>query len=144
MTAPVCPRCGIAAELDLGGAHPRWECCDCGARVGCRPGTTRPLGTLADAETRDLRVLVHRNLDPIWDEGQRLGARDPRSRTYRWFARVMGLPEPLCHVGMFDAETCRRALDVLQRYGAEGWMAVVRWDTPPPPACEAGYADRGT
>lgn len=42
---------------------PAWKCEPCDAFIRCCQGTTRPLGTLADADTRHWRSLAHRALD---------------------------------------------------------------------------------
>ena len=47
-----------------------WECEPCGAYVGCHPGTTVPLGRLANAELRRAKQSVHRALDPLWKSGK--------------------------------------------------------------------------
>ena len=37
-----------------------------------------------------------------------------RTAAYVWLSEKLGIPTELCHVGMFDEETCRRALDILE------------------------------
>lgn len=47
-----------------------WKCNLCrDSFVGCHPGTKKPLGIPADAETRKARQLVHYYFDPIWKGG---------------------------------------------------------------------------
>lgn len=141
----LCPYCGAVAKCvpDPNQMYPErviWQCAPCDARVGCHPGTCAPLGTLADAQTRDLRVLVHQKFDRIWQEGhERAGVyRSIARRTaYRWLAAHLDITEAVCHVAMFDAEWCNDALAVLDR---KTWTHVELWRQDPavaipPPPC---------
>jgi len=84
----------------------RFYVCDpCGARVGCHPGSTRALGTAADAETRNARSATHRLLDPLW-KGKSVVS---RSDVYAWLADRLGIDPKDCHVGMFSAWQCYEA-----------------------------------
>lgn len=120
-TVPTCPACGQSARLVpastvYGGSLPDrylWLC-DCTAGlyyVGCHPGTTDPLGTLADRGLRNLRRIVHDWLDPIWKQG-----RVPRSVVYAWLARQMGIDRETCHVAHFDRAECFAALTALKAH----------------------------
>jgi hypothetical protein len=86
-----------------------WLCHPCDAYVGCHPGTTRPLGTPANADLRVLRSRVHAALDPLWK-----GGRVRRSEAYERLAVAMGIPGEECHVGMFDEARCRDALAAIR------------------------------
>lgn len=110
-----CPYCGKTARLRATSGHifkrdygPIWEC-ECGARCGCHPGTTRPLGTLADGETRIARSTCHRFFDRLWKND------DPhfrdRRRAYEWLRKKMRMTENECHIGNFTADECRRAIE---------------------------------
>jgi len=63
--------------------------------------------------------MVHGAFDHIWREGVRAGESKVAARThaYIWLAANLGLPPERCHVAMFDAETCRRALAFLRQGG---------------------------
>lgn len=77
-------------------------CAACNAWVGChRDG--RPLGTLADAATRDARQRAHAAFDPLWKSSIEPGA---RSRAYRWLAGKLRIRVEECHIGHFDRHTC--------------------------------------
>lgn len=104
--------CGRYAELVSGTrlyphradlSHLRFFFCEaCSAWVGChRDG--RPLGTLADAATRDARQRAHAAFDPLWQSSRKRGA---RSRAYRWLAAKLRIRFEECHIGYFDADTC--------------------------------------
>lgn len=77
-------------------------CVACNAWVGChRDG--RPLGTLADAATREARQRAHAAFDPLWKSSD---DRRARSRAYRWLAGKLRIRVEECHIGHFDAATC--------------------------------------
>lgn len=132
---PVCPFCHNPAELvdsaviyngrSYGMA---WLCRPCWAYVGCHreaPGD-KPLGTLADAETRNARMSVHALLDPLWRGVEPYdGAGKPRKRVYAWLAHHMGLVKDTCRVGMFDTDQCRNAVEILVD---ATWTTVLDWE----------------
>jgi zinc-finger-containing domain len=131
--APLCPYCGNAAQLltdssalyrgtDYG---PVWICEPCDARVGCHPGTFRPLGRLADAALRIAKQRTHRIFDPLWTDLReaypdlrRVGAKHrniARGRAYRWLAAQLSLAEIDCHIGLFDIAMCEQAISIIQQ-----------------------------
>ena len=91
---------------------PFYLCQPCRAWVGCHPGTTKPLGRLADAKLRSAKMRVHAAFDPHWKGTKNI----TRGRCYRRLARDLGIAETDCHVGMFDLETCERALGVIAQW----------------------------
>lgn len=121
---PVCPFCASVATLAYGidvfphrpdlAEKPFWVCWPCDARVGCHPNTKEPLGTLANAALRRLRSEVHELLDRRWLSAHPRNRQARRGDTYAWLAKQLGLSEPECHVGMFDAERCIAALRALE------------------------------
>lgn len=100
-----------------------YKCYPCDALVGCHPGTTAPLGRLANAALRKAKMAAHAAFDPLWRNGA-----GRRSSRYRWLARQLGIRESLCHIGMFDLDMCARVVEVcnakrqadLDRRAAEG------------------------
>lgn len=125
MVAPFCPYCGQVAVLlissaklyrgtDYGAAWacPSWPECD--SYVGCHPGTTDPLGRLANKELRRAKSKAHATFDPLWKNSKpKKGA---RGRGYRWLAQQLGIEPADCHIGMFDVETCQRVVKLCQPY----------------------------
>jgi zinc-finger-containing domain len=125
--AVLCDYCGGPAEFlpesrrlyrgkDWG---PVWHCAPCGAWVGCHPGTTRPLGRLADADLRWAKAKAHEVFDPLWRarmtrDGLRQG--HARAKAYRWLAAQLGIERSACHIGMFDLPTARRAIEICSPY----------------------------
>jgi hypothetical protein len=110
-----CPYCEKSARLVFGrDIYPNrpdlsmlafWLCTPCSAWVGCHPGTKKPLGRLADAELRKAKIAAHAALDPLWKNGQMR-----RQEAYTWLAMRLGIPSEECHIGMFDLEMCRKAV----------------------------------
>ena len=108
-----CDYCGAVAPLTTGlELYPHrpdlsekqfYACMPCGAWVGCHPGTTKPLGRLADGELRRAKMAAHAAFDPIWKGGHM-----KRGKAYGWLAGKLGIAKDDCHIGMFDIATCRR------------------------------------
>lgn len=112
-----CPYCGDPAELvggdrvyphrpDLAGKR-FYLCAPCDAYVGCHPGTTEPLGRLADKALRRAKVAAHNAFDPLWQAGPMT-----RPEAYRWLAGALGVAPADCHIGQFDLGQCQRVIQV--------------------------------
>lgn len=120
MTAVLCAYCQQPAQLVSGETiypHRRdlyarrfWHCAPCGAWVGCHPGTTKPLGRLADAELRQAKQVAHAAFDPLWRNTS-----IKRSHAYGWLATQLGIDRKRCHIGYFDVETCRRVVEICSK-----------------------------
>ena len=133
MVNPVCPYCGQPARLVTGAwLHPYqpschgrlyWTCDPCDAYVGChlpkskggKGSGTLPLGSLANAQLRALRIQVHELFDPLWK--QRIIGN--RHAAYRWLVKVMEVDYNQCHIGMFNDDQCRKAIQLLRRFHEE-------------------------
>ncbi len=118
MTA-TCPYCGKPAELISGNViYPHrtdltekkfWRCAaPCDAYVGCHPGTTTPLGRLANASLRKAKMAAHAAFDPLWKTKHKSVRAQARCEAYVWMAEVMKLPPSEAHIGMFDEAQCAR------------------------------------
>lgn len=119
-----CVDCGRANASLVGGdrvyAHrpdlysKRFWLCECGAFVGCHPGTEYPLGSPANAATRKARNAAHAAFDPLW---QRKIIRDgvpkneARAKGYKWLGEQLGI-EGEVHISQMDRETALRVADV--------------------------------
>ena len=96
-----------------------WRCCACGAYVGCHPGTELPLGTPCGPITRAARSEAHAAFDPLWRAKM---ARDgvqkhvARGAAYRWLAAELGIDPGACHIGMMDAATAKRVVEICKPY----------------------------
>ncbi|AJF08211.1 zinc-finger-containing protein [Geoalkalibacter subterraneus] len=117
-----CPYCGKQSHLTssrevYGGRDygPIYLCRPCDAYVGCHPGTTDPLGRLADKDLRKWKKKAHDAFDPLWKEKARreeCGNGRARRAGYRWLADQLGIAFDECHIGMFDIETCQRVTKI--------------------------------
>lgn len=119
-----CSYCGKPANLVTGkviyphrrdlAAKKFWQCPGtCGAWVGCHPGTSQPLGRLANAELRSAKRAAHEVFDPIWwTNGSKNKKNRFRSAAYDLLAKALNIPRENCHIGMFDVALCRRTVEV--------------------------------
>lgn len=98
---------------------------NCDARVGCHPGTIKPLGTLADKELRRWRSLAHRQFDPLW----KLGVFKTRNAAYIWLSKAMKLPLPRTHIAMFNIQQCQRAIACVEAFKVSRRSAKTRVKT---------------
>ena len=108
--APTC-YCGAPARLKRSQFGAFWSCSrwpECSGLVGCHPGTTRPLGTLAPPLVRTARHRAHEAFDGL--RAQVPGAK--RRAAYRWLAERLGVHEHDAHMGLMDAETARRVVAI--------------------------------
>jgi len=81
-----------------------YACCNCGARVGCHPGTDVPLGTLADQATMNARRAAHAAFDPLWkNKGKGM-----RTKAYRALSKAMGREK--AHISWMDVDECRQVV----------------------------------
>lgn len=114
---PECPNHGKKLDWSKTRYGPRFYCPEPGCTVVWWPG---PTSTPADAETRALRMECHRIFDALWKdesgpwarEGKGIGWR--RGRGYKWMRDALGLVQKKTHIGMFDAEQCKRLLESLK------------------------------
>lgn len=125
--APLCAECNQTSELVSGKViYPHrpdlyhlnfWLCHPCFAYVGCHPkgvgygDGTRPLGTPANALTREARKEAHSFFDPVW-RTKGISRRD----AYAALARALDIPKEKCHIGLFDYNTCKRVTQWAKSY----------------------------
>jgi hypothetical protein len=91
-----------------------WRCVSCDAYVGCHPGTSQPLGRLANAELRRAKQAAHKAFDPLWQSGKM-----SRTQAYRRLAEQMGMSQKECHIGMFTTQQCEEAIKAVLRIAVE-------------------------
>jgi hypothetical protein len=93
-----------------------WRCLPCEAYVGCHEPNkgygdgTRPLGILANATLRQLKMRVHEAFDPLWMAKAKMN----RRQAYKWLAEQMGIPVYECHIGMFTPAQCFQAIRIIE------------------------------
>jgi hypothetical protein len=77
----------------------------CDTYVGVHKATNAPLGTLADAELRELRKQCHEKFDPLWKSKKM-----KRKEAYKYLALHMNLKE--AHIAEFTKEQCEKLLRI--------------------------------
>jgi hypothetical protein len=129
---PICLECDRRAKLVSGllayphrpeRARDMFWMCECGAIVSCHPGTAIANGRPANAQTCEWRHRAHQAFDAIWrargTPGSRTAAR-AREAAYRWLAEQLGIPRAAAHMGRFNAETCKRVVQLCRGAPNEG------------------------
>lgn len=114
-----CPYCGARAKLQpVPPSRWRWRCEPCDAHVGCHGYSTRPLGRLADADTRAARMQAHDAFDPLWRRAMSVRGwpkNRARQAAYAWLARALNIPVSRCHIALFNADECRQVVAICTR-----------------------------
>ena len=116
----ICNYCGQPAEYtDSAVIYGRsygmiYLCRKCGAYVGVHNGSTKPKGTLANAELRKYRISAHTAFDPLWKIGPFKGK---RKAAYQWLAEKMGLAVDQTHIGLFDVRQCKQVVEIVRSSG---------------------------
>lgn len=120
--AVICPYCGAPAEIRDDSliysrsygrkvlVCTRWP--ECTAFVSCHSRNDEPMGTMADRNLRELRKALHERFDLLWTGpcGSRLRRGRERRAAYAWLAETLGITVDECHIAMFDADLCQRAM----------------------------------
>jgi len=110
MTCPYCEKearwCDNAERYGrrYGKSYMCYWCEDCDAYVGCHENTKRPLGTMANANLRRLRMAVHRKIDPLWKSGK-------IKRKYL-YDRISDKIGKSFHTGESDEMQCLKVLEL--------------------------------
>lgn len=117
-----CPVCSKRARLNQDAAWgPEWTCDEHDMRVGCHPGTIRPLGTMADRLTRKARQQAHEMFDGTWSHKKGRSRRE----AYADLARELGIAEHECHIARFDKEMCEKVKRVAYEWRRQKiWKAL--------------------
>lgn len=67
---------------------------ECDAYVSVQSGTNIPLGSLANAKLRSLRITAHRQFNKLYESGLM-----PRKDAYNWLAYMINSPLSHAHIG---------------------------------------------
>src|SRR5262245_42894115 len=81
----------------------------CTAAHGAHPDG-KPLGTAADKETKQARIVAHAAFDDLWRSGKM-----SRRAAYRELQRVMGMKEAEAHIGKFTKGQCEELVRRLEQ-----------------------------
>lgn len=109
-----CPYCGKEAPWvenkekygrNFGKSYMCYWCKDCDAYVGCHQNSQQPLGTMANAELRRLRMKAHEVVDTLWKSGKM-----SRKEMYRLLSEKMG---KTVHIGWSNEEECK---DIISKF----------------------------
>lgn len=114
---PRCPYCGSPAVLRSADGiyinNPResmlyvcknYPACDAYVRV--HPGTTKPMGSLANKKLRNLRMEAHRWFDQIYMRGIM-----SKQDAYRWLSDVLCIPFLDTHIGQMGEYYCSKVIE---------------------------------
>lgn len=117
----LCPYCGQPAVFCKTSDHvyrrdfgPVWYCEPCKAWVGTHPDG-KPLGRLANAELRKLKIAAHAAFDPLVRGKMRrdgCSLNQARKAGYRWLSIQLGIARTDCHIGMFAEAMCAKVVEV--------------------------------
>lgn len=113
---PIC-FCGagmIFRPSDYGGFYGCSTYPKCDGLVGAHKKTGAPLGLPAPQWLRQVRHELHLVFDDLWDNRSFVN-KPSRSQTYDWLAEELGIENHECHIGMFDSETCARAIEIVEK-----------------------------
>lgn len=108
----ICQYCGNEAKWvenkeiygrNYGKSFMAWLCKPCDAYVGCHNNTKKPLGTMADKETREWRKKAHLSFDPFWKEKGYT-----RKSIYGKISDAMGEET---HIAESDVEKCKKIIE---------------------------------
>ena len=85
-----------------------YVCTGCKASVGTHYDGRTPLGRMANAELKALKMTAHTLFDPMWKSG-----RMKRKQAYNDLAKKLGIPVRECHFGWFDKPMLLKAIQIL-------------------------------
>ncbi len=107
-----CPYCGSEARWvenkeiygkNYGNSFMCYLCKPCDAYVGCHQNTKRPLGSMANAELRNLRKKAHSIIDPYWKDGMY-----ERKEMYGKLSKALGRE---VHVAESNEDQCKEIIE---------------------------------
>ena len=81
----------------------------CDSYVRVHPGTTIPVGTIADRKLRTMRRDAHKYFNQIYYRGIM-----SKQEAYRWLSDILGLPMASTHIGMMGENYCQLVIDACQ------------------------------
>ena len=91
-----------------------YSCDNCHAQVGTHTiNNDIAMGTLADSETRAMRIKVHNLLDRFWRSN------NGRGRAYQKLADELGIDRSECHISYMDLETLKQVEQILLKWWRE-------------------------
>ncbi len=116
MRCNICYSGGGSIELKHGMYGYYYICMNCGAKVGCHKGTTKPLGIFADTEMQQLRKECHRLIDSRPNGVKRWTTAKERTLLYKKLSSQMGIPSKDCHFAKMDKNRLLNAKAILNEW----------------------------
>lgn len=114
-----CPYCGAEAKLRPASVVYKENTIDetaylfvcdrypkCDSYVNAHRDSKRPMGTLANSELRNRRILAHHALAKMWEKGVM-----SKEQAYKWLQVQFGLDKDHAHIGLFNEYMCDRVID---------------------------------
>ena len=83
----------------------------CDAYVRVKPGTKRPMGTLADSNLRALRTEAHFYFDQLHESGAMT-----KQQAYQWLAYKVSAPLSQAHIGYMREYYCQRVIEECKKW----------------------------
>lgn len=114
-----CPYCKKEAEWvenkeiygkNYGKSVMVYLCQPCNAYVGCHNNTRKPLGIMANADTRKWRQKAHAVFDPLW---QKIFKRNSTKRLNReaMYNRISNAFGCRVHIAESDIDRCKKIIE---------------------------------
>lgn len=98
---PICPYCKSKGILE----GKKWTCPSCeDVSVGVYNGSTKPLGIMADTQTRQWRVRVHDELAYKWEIGS------SKDEFYGWISNTLKRGNKPSTIANLNMEECQRLI----------------------------------
>lgn len=92
-----------------------WLCKPCNAYVGCHNNTRKPLGSIANKETREWRKKAHKIFDPIWKTKiiwNHPNGKVRREKAYGFLQRKLNYD---VHIGESDINMCKEIIKCVRK-----------------------------
>ena len=108
-----CPECGADMVLRMSQYGYFYGCVEypnCDGTHSCdKEGN--PLGTPANAETKQWRVKAHHEFDKLWKGPNKIMT---RTKAYSYLAKAMNLPPQKAHIAHFNIQQCKVLINLLK------------------------------
>jgi len=135
-----CPYCGSAVHLrSADGIYKensrntqlyvcsKYPACD--SYVRAYPGTTVPVGSLANSQLRSLRTTTHRHFDKLHETGVMT-----RKEAYGWLAFMLQSPLSQAHIGYLSEYYCNLIIEESGKL-----LENLKWKLRPAPLIGGAY-----
>jgi len=102
----------------------RWPACDAYVRV--HPGTTIPVGSVANKKLRQMRYQAHQAFDQLHKSGLMTD-----DQAYQWLAGLLQAPRSQAHIGYLGEYSCQLVIDESKKLMSNAKKTgITRWGIP--------------